>query len=192
MNNEQMPSQMPDYSDYSGKFKKIMRLFYVLKGFLFFLRILFILIGVAFLGTGGYSIYQNMNAVKNNIHVQGFVAKNLHQHNISTGGYDATPIIDFTTLTGQTQEFTSNVTSQIEHQIGDKVEVSYDPQNPQNGQINDPSNIWSPQITNIILGIIFLIVGIWILLAGRKRRQMIKNMVSMYKNKEPQSFNKYS
>ena len=53
------------------------------------------------------------------------------------------PLVRFTTESGRTIEFRSQLTVEGHPQnIGDRVPVLYDPNNPEDAQINDPSNRW--------------------------------------------------
>lgn len=80
------------------------------------------------------------------------------------------PVIDFTTRDGQQVRYFGNVcTSPPAYDLGDQVELLYDPENIKNVQMN---GFWSQYVGEVVLGAIglpFLLIGLWGLVAGRAK-----------------------
>ena len=80
------------------------------------------------------------------------------------------PVIKYTTREGENNAYTSSSCSApADFNIGDMVQMVYDPGNPKNVQIK---NIWDEYVGTIITGLIglpFFIVGVWLYLAKIRR-----------------------
>ena len=70
------------------------------------------------------------------------------------------PTIHFIDRTGEKVEFTSSVgTNPPSYSKGQKVEILYRPDEPENAQINDFGSLWSASITLGGMGGVFFIIG---------------------------------
>ena len=85
----------------------------------------------------------------------------------SGGGY--CPVIDFSTKAGEAVKYYANMcSSPPSYDIGEQVEVLYDPQDIKSVQMK---GFWSQYLAVIILGAIgtpFFLAGLWAFFAGRK------------------------
>ena len=86
------------------------------------------------------------------------------------GGSAYCPVIDFTTNAGEPVKYYANVcSSPPSYEIGEQVEVLYDPQNIKRVQLK---NFWA-QYTGVIvlscIGLPFFPLGVWGLFLGRKK-----------------------
>ena len=86
------------------------------------------------------------------------------------GGNSYCPVIDFTTAGGEPVKYFANVcSSPPSYEIGEEVEVVYDPQDIKHVQMN---GFWSQYVGVVVLGAIglpFFLLGIWGLFQGRKK-----------------------
>ena len=53
------------------------------------------------------------------------------------------------------------------YQIGDSVEVRYDPKNPAEAEINKPWFLWKNSILLLGLGSVILVFGLWVVVFGK-------------------------
>jgi hypothetical protein len=70
------------------------------------------------------------------------------------------PIVRFTTAEGRTVEFESNVSSS--HDVGDRVEVLYDPDDPTDARLSGFFNLWFGSLAFGAVGIGFVAIGAYI------------------------------
>jgi hypothetical protein len=81
------------------------------------------------------------------------------------------PIVEFATQDGRTVRYETEVcTSPRSKNIGDPVEVKYDPQNPKSVQT---ASLWGEYIWPLVLGLVglpFFAAGLWGLVSSMSRR----------------------
>jgi|ERR1044072_5477160 hypothetical protein len=76
-------------------------------------------------------------------------------------GYIYCPVVQFTTATGFPGKFTSSVgRNPAEYAIGQNVNIIYDPQNPQNAEINSSTSLWFVSGCSFALGLAFTALGL--------------------------------
>jgi Protein of unknown function (DUF3592) len=92
----------------------------------------------------------------------------------SDGGLVHHPIVRFTAADGRTVEFTSSSGSSSPPDVGDRVEVLYDPDDPQDAQLSGFFSLWLWPIALGGVGIAFAAAGLFYPgtgpLARRRRR----------------------
>jgi Protein of unknown function (DUF3592) len=92
---------------------------------------------------------------------------------LSEGSFTYYPIVRFTTAEGRTVEFQSPSGSSSPPDVGDRVEVLYDPDNPRDAQLSGFFDIWLWPIVSGTLGFLFAFFGLFAprfgILAGRVR-----------------------
>ena len=70
------------------------------------------------------------------------------------------PRISFTTKEGNALEFIERVgTSMPSHAVGGKVQVKYDPANPQEARMATASRLWLAPIIMIVIGVVAFAIG---------------------------------
>ncbi len=126
-------------------------------------------IGIILLAAAGVTFLSNLYFVDHAELAKGTVT------NISTSidpddeSTSYCPVVEFTTKAGQVVSYDSNVcSSPAAYAVGDKVDVYYDPQNPQNARLN---TFWSQNLSSLslfCLGLPFLLIGLFLGLAVRK------------------------
>jgi len=86
------------------------------------------------------------------------------------GGSSYCPVIDFTTKDGQPVKYFANVcSSPPSYDIGEEVQVLYDPEDPKKVQMD---GFWSKYVGTFVLsciGLPFFAIGIWGLFVGRQK-----------------------
>jgi len=119
-----------------------------------------IIIGIIIMASGVPSALQKLAYVSKTKIVSGTIVRTAETDFRNSHYY--IPIVDFTALDGQTQEFKSKtMDSPAKYKIGDKVDVIYDPANPTDAEINYPLNIWSEPGSTAIIGLLFIFIGIF-------------------------------
>jgi len=86
------------------------------------------------------------------------------------GGSSYCPVIDFTTSANEPVKYFANVcASPPAYEIGEKVDVLYDPQDIKHVQMN---GFWSKYVGVVVLGAIgvpFFLLGVWGMFQGRPK-----------------------
>ncbi len=129
--------------------------------------------GLAFIGVGAVSaiaallLYMRARRfVENAVRVQGVVTGLAESHS-SEGGTTYSPIVQFSTVEGQSHTFTESVSSNPpRYQPGATVNVLYPPDNPQKARVQGWFGLWYLPAFAALFGVIFLGVGIPLSLAS--------------------------
>ncbi len=126
--------------------------------------IIFLLVGVGMLGFGGWSYMNTRNQMESWGNVQGEVVA-FSYYSDSEGGRSTVPVIEFTTTEGDTltaepyQE--RNTTVDVNgYDVGDEVEVYYNPENPRDMFINDFMHVWFIPTLMGGMGGLFSVIGL--------------------------------
>ena len=124
-------------------------------------------IGAVLLLFAGISYFREQSFLDRAQVVTGTVTDyNLSSSNDSGSSY--CPVVDFTTQKGERVKYYANVcSSPPSYDIGEQVEVLYDPEDITHAQMN---GFWSRYTGVIVLGCIglpFFLIGVWGLFAGR-------------------------
>lgn len=128
------------------------------------------LIGVALIGFAGYSYTQEQNFLARAESAMGVVADYKVQRE---DGANETfcPIIQFNSRDGQTIIFSPNIcTSVVSYEIGQQVEVLYDPFNLNWIQLNTFGSKYTEIIVAFLIGLVTFILGIWGMSARRAKQ----------------------
>jgi len=121
----------------------------------------FLIPGIIMLVIAGGLYYVHSNFVATGVQVQGTVIKSQRHLGVDAGNDVFAPIISFTTLDGQTEQFEVALqTSPPAHQIGDKVPVIYDPKKPSNANINSVVDLYLAEIIVGGIGFVFTVIGV--------------------------------
>jgi Protein of unknown function (DUF3592) len=137
-------------------------------------KYVFILVGIGLL-VGAFSMYKNTSSfVTEASRAEGTVVdfqmsrRGRTYSPMSRRGRTYSPIIHFISQEGKKVEFISSVgTNPPSYSKGQKVEVLYQPTEPQNAKINGFSSLWASSVILGGLGGIFFMIGTSISLEGR-------------------------
>ncbi len=81
-------------------------------------------------------------------------------------GYIYCPVVQFTTSTGIPCNFKSSVGSNpAPYAVGQNVNIIYDPQNPQNAEINSSTSLWFVSGCSFAMGLAFTGLGLVLTIA---------------------------
>jgi len=130
-------------------------------------------VGLSFIGIGALSaiiavfLYMRTRRfLEDAVAVQGTVT-GLAQSHSSEGGTTYSPIVQFSTVEGESHTFTERVSSNPpRYQPGATVKVLYPPTNPQKARVQGWFGLWYLPAFAALFALIFLGVGIPISLAG--------------------------
>lgn len=115
---------------------------------------------------GLYEAYKNYREISGFVHTGGIVVGNYystsyHDGNVS-GAYQ--PEVEFLLPTGDKARFTDGIGSlPPDYETGEKVEVVYDPNNPQKARINSLKRIWFAPVLFMAIGLVPFTIFFFIL-----------------------------
>jgi hypothetical protein len=127
------------------------------------------LIGIAIMAFTGYSYTQEQSFLARAESTMGVVS----DYKVQREGDNETscPIIQFNSRDGQTIIFSPNIcTSSVSYEIGQPVEVLYDPFNLNWIQLNTFGSKYTEIIVAFLIGLVTFILGLWGMSARRARR----------------------
>jgi len=134
----------------------------------FWMNIIFILLGLGMLGGGFYAYWQEKQFDKIAVSTSGTVIDFAQRRGYVRNNQDSRsraviyyhPVVQFTDQQGKSQEFnTSEGSTSPKYRRGDKVTVLYEPDNPEFAVIDD----WGRYLITMILGgigVVFTLFGI--------------------------------
>ncbi|MBE8726537.1 DUF3592 domain-containing protein [Flavobacterium hungaricum] len=139
------------------------------------IKYVFLIIGLIALG-GALYLYQNKREFLDKaITVQGTVKELISSRSKNSTTYK--PLVSFITKDGKQIEYTSSVSSNPpSYEVGEKVEIFYDPADPYDADINGFASLWLGPLVLGILGIIFFSIGFSIILFGRMKQKKIEDL----------------
>src|SRR5687768_15489955 len=128
--------------------------------------IIFLLVGLGMLGFGGWSFMNTRSQMESWGNVEGRII-DFSYYSDSEGGSSQVPVVQFTTTDGESitaepyQE--RNTTVDVNgYDVGDEVEVFYNPENPRDMFINDFMHVWFvPTLMGGMGGLFSVIGAIW-------------------------------
>ena len=105
-------------------------------------------------------------------HAEGTVTELLEKRDKDDGSITYTPVVGFTADNGAAISFTSSFSSRpAAYDVGEKVEVLYAPEDPNDARIRGFSSLWlGPTIMGGI-GLVFAGIGFGILIASRLKQK---------------------
>lgn len=131
---------------------------------------LIIVVGIALLAFAGYSYTQEQNFLARAESTMGVVADYKVQREDGANETNC-PIIQFNSRDGQNVIFSPNVcTSAVSYEIGQQVEVLYDPFNLNWIQLNTFGSKYTEIIVTFLIGLVTFILGVWGMSARRAKR----------------------
>jgi len=143
-----------------------------------FTGVIFFLVGAGLLVGDYFMIKGNVSFLANSVKTEGKVINILKIESSSSnskGSYNYSPEVSFTDNTGQEVTFKSSLsTSMPTYKIGEKVNVIYNKDNPQEARINTFFQLWFGVLILSFMGTIFFLVGLFTLI-NQKRKKYLKN-----------------
>ncbi|MDQ2936796.1 MAG: DUF3592 domain-containing protein [Acidobacteriota bacterium] len=136
-------------------------------GALLLIGVLFVLIGFAVLIGGVVAAVKQSRQSARNVSATGTVVDLVKRViNPGSGGVYC-PVVDFATSTGHAVRFESQFgTMPATHRLGQKVEVRYDPANPQGAEIDSATSRWLVPGCMVAMGLGFLGMGLVFVVIG--------------------------
>jgi hypothetical protein len=110
-------------------------------------------LGVGLLLAGAATFVHTKRFVAGAEHATGTVVD--HSSSSTSEGIVYYPVVRFTTAEGRTVEFSSSSGSSSPPDVGDRVEVRYDPDDPQDAELSGFFDLWGWTIALGGLGILF-------------------------------------
>lgn len=145
----------------------------------FITGVIFLLIGLGVLVGDFFMVSGNLSFLNNSLKADGNVVRIVQSRSSDNGNFMYSPEISFTDALGQTITFDSNISSSVStYQVGEKVSVLYNKNNPQDAKINTFFQLWFGPILMTFLGAIFFIVGLLTLVFQAKKASLKKEMLS--------------
>jgi len=135
---------------------------------------LFIISGVALVGSGVFMFFRQRAKIRRSLPAVGVVielmrhrAEGEYAREKTAAGvkikskYLYRPVVRFKTETGRTIRFVASVASRpMPYQVGEQVAVIYNPDNPQEAQINRFLYLWFYVVMLIFFGVFTLAMGL--------------------------------
>ncbi|MFH2063139.1 MAG: DUF3592 domain-containing protein [bacterium] len=134
-------------------------------------------IGLPMIGVSGYTLYSTYDMVSSGVRTEGTVVRleevkhrrppKIHRQKKTVAAYH--PVISFLTEDGQTVEYRSDFgTSPPVHEVGEKVDVIYDPQDPSRAEIDSFVSLWLGPILVAGGGVLITAVGLLDIVLSRR------------------------
>ena len=131
------------------------------------ISLLFLIVGLGAIFFSYISFAGSQKFIKNSISADGTVVDIVQQmeHSETNGqtttNYTYAPKISFTASDGKQYTFVSSTSSNPSpYHDGQIIKILYDPQNPNNAEINSFFDLWGLSIISLGLGVVFSIIGI--------------------------------
>ncbi|RKS87595.1 uncharacterized protein DUF3592 [Orbus hercynius] len=144
--------------------------------------LLILALGILLLAATVYLFMQQWSFVNNSQQTVASVIDYHSSFSSSTKGENKRyyyPILTFTDQTGQTVTFKSNVgTVEPSYQIGEHIEILYNPAEPDNAAVNNFMAIWGGVIALGLFGIILFGAGIIFFWLSRRKNKLKRDMVN--------------
>ncbi|MDZ5435197.1 DUF3592 domain-containing protein [Pseudomonas fluorescens] len=146
------------------------------------IKYVFSFVGVALL-SGAVTSYKNTNDfLKEVVPATGTVVDFVKSRSSDSVSYR--PVVRFVSQDGQVVEFTSSVgKSRRAYSLNDTVEVLYSPFNVQEVKINRFFELWGPFMVMLVMGAVFLSIGLIIVLViglrNRKKEYLQRHGVAV-------------
>lgn len=116
-------------------------------------------VGILMVVLGAFFWFRTKNFVGIAQETKGTVTELQYDSDSEGSGYYS--VFKFTTINGQTIEKTSNIRSNPpQHQVGQVIEVLYNPSSPNDARIKSTTNLYFVPILLSGLGVVFFCMGI--------------------------------
>jgi hypothetical protein len=137
-----------------------------------FLSVLFGLIGVGLLVGAAVLVMKTRSFIAAAKHAPGTVTELLEKRDRDDGSISYTPVVEFNADNGASIRFTSSFSSKpAAYDVGERVEVLYAPNNPNDARINGFGSLWLAPLILGGIGVAFAGIGFGILIAFRANQK---------------------
>jgi hypothetical protein len=124
-----------------------------------FVGVLFFLIGLAMLIYSTVTLIKRRREIADWVEGVGVVTALVTES--GQRGYIYCPVVQFTASTGIPANFKSSVgANPAPYTVGQSVNIIYDPQNPQNAEINNNTSLWFVSGCSFAMGLAFTGLGL--------------------------------
>jgi hypothetical protein len=135
---------------------------------------IFSLVGLTLLTVCGFIYYYEQQFLSKAVIASGIVTQ-LGESRSSKGSSTYYPIVEFTDQTGKKTIFSSSFSSNPPaYEVGETVEVYYEPEKPAQAEIKGFFSQWLAALITGFLGIIFSTIGLASLFAASKKKKKDK------------------
>ena len=137
-----------------------------------FLSIMFAGLGIIMLAIGAFLLIREKAFLSNDLSATATVTS-LASGLDSSGNPVKCPVVNFTAANGQAVYYDASdfCANPPRYQIGQTIQVLYDPQNPNNVQFSGFVGEFGEGILFTFLGLLFFLFGVWAYFWARKMRQ---------------------
>lgn len=139
------------------------------------IKYVFLIIGLGLL-VGTFFLYQNKKEFLDTaVTAKGTVIELIASRSDKSTTYK--PVVSFTTKDGKQIKYISSVSSNPpSYHEGETVEIFYDPADPYDANINGFASLWLGPLILGIFGIIFFLIGFFIILFGKMKQKKIEDL----------------
>ncbi len=119
-----------------------------------------------FFFVGLYEAYRNTSEISSFVETEGLVVGNSYITTIEEGNAAGSylPEVEFSLPNGTKSRFTDKIGSvPPDYEIGSKVKIIYEPENPSNARINSWKRIWLAPVILMTVGLLPLVISLIIL-----------------------------
>ena len=135
-----------------------------------FLGLFFFIVGAGVLIYGYHWFSERISSLNSYILTEGTVTEIKEQRDSESDGFIYAPIITFNDNSGKEYKYYSdNFSYPPSYHKGEKVEIYYDSANPNEAFINSFIEKWVIGMVLLILGVVFVPIGIWLAVSGFKK-----------------------
>ena len=137
-----------------------------------FLAIMFAGIGIVMLVIGAFLLIREKAFLSNDLSATATVTS-LAADLDSSGNPVKCPVVNFTAANGQAVSYDASdfCANPPRYQVGQTIQVLYDPQNPNNVQFSGFVGEFGVGMLFTFLGLLFFLFGVWAYFWARKMRQ---------------------
>jgi Protein of unknown function (DUF3592) len=115
--------------------------------------------GLVAVAIGLFIFFRTRAFLESAVSAEGTVKGHEERHS-SDSGTTYVPVVEFTAADGRARRFTGSVASDPPaHEVGERVQVKYDPSNPEEARIGGGINLWLVPGVLIAAGIAVLVAG---------------------------------
>jgi Protein of unknown function (DUF3592) len=137
-----------------------------------FLALMFAGIGIIMFAIGAFLLIREKAFLSNDLSATATVTS-LASDLDSSGNPVKCPVVNFTAANGQAIHYDASdfCANPPRYQVGQTIQVLYDPQNPNNVQFSGFVGEFGEGMLFTFLGLLFFLSGVWVYFWARKMRQ---------------------
>lgn len=136
----------------------------------------FMLFGLVFAGIGGWFYWSDRELANSGTHTQGTVV-DLQSSRNSDGDMTYKPVVEFSDRNGTRFQFVERIASSPpSFSRGEKVDLIYDPEDPENAMIDSFTTRYLFPLVFGGFGLLAALIGGWLMLSFVRRRRVIAEL----------------